>query len=155
MLCESNRIETGELRFRHPKFLGSSFGSVESVIQEGKRKEIEILAEEVIRCDTRMSLTQILGKLDEGHVWDEYLHVSTDMRYSENCENPPMWPTSYRWIEVSVVTGGSEGLYLHVNAVDSKGERTSIFLGKTLNCGYDKWIECYLSAGRIAWRLGA
>jgi len=154
MFCESNRIETGDLRFRHPKFPGSSFGSVESVIREGKWKEIEILPEEVVREDTRMSLSQILGKLDEEHVWDEYLHVATDYRYGENCENPPMWPAC-KFIEVSVVTGGSEGLYLHVMGVDYEGKRTMIFLGKTLSCGYDKWIECYLSAGRIAWRLGA
>lgn len=84
--------------------------------------------------------------------WDEY--------FSEGYPRDQKWPTSWRWVAVYVVTGGSEGTYLHIDVVSPTGasdvnERKLLILGKTCAWGEEKWRECYESAGRIAWMLGA
>ncbi|MDD4934113.1 MAG: hypothetical protein PHO89_11705 [Methylacidiphilaceae bacterium] len=54
---------------------------------------------------------------------EEYWVVAHDLSPSE-----PFPP--YRWIACYVVTGGNEGYYLHVDVINSEGERRMVYLGK-------------------------
>ena len=42
-----------------------------------------------------------------------------------------------RWIACYVVTGGSEGHYIHVDSIDGNDKREMVFLGKSL-CGREE-----------------
>jgi hypothetical protein len=100
----------------------------------------------------------------EGKVWDEYL--SAGYVKTGRVEWADKWPSDwyYARVRVFVVTGGSEGLYLHVEltdctawspASDPQKEDVLIIIGKTLNCSDEKWNACWRSAGHIARALGA
>lgn len=64
---------------------------------------------------------------------DEYFSIAN--KY----DGPKYWPTDYRWIAVFAVTGGSEGHYIHVEAI-SDNRRELLFLGKTFQ-GMDHALE--------------
>lgn len=81
--------------------------------------------------------------------WDEYFTVQASFDASRSNEK---WPEG-RWIAVYVVPGSSEGLYLHVDAIDCEGKRTLLLLGKTCSSGRETWAKCYESAGRISYLL--
>ena len=49
------------------------------------------------------------------------------------------WPSSWSWIACFVVTGGSEGHYLHVEVI-TNDQRWLLYLGKTFS-GIDKALE--------------
>lgn len=58
-----------------------------------------------------------------------------DEYFSCELKNDALWP-EYRWLACYAVRGGSEGYYVHVDAIDSKtGSRQLILLGKTLQWG--------------------
>jgi len=104
----------------------------------------------IVELDTRLEVGKVCELLaDEKSVWDEYLSVADSMN-PESYKRK--WPDGYRWIAVYVVTGGSEGMYLHVDVIYQGGARELVLLGKTLT----NWRpELWESAGRIARRLGA
>jgi len=86
-------------------------------------------------------------RLAESNIWDEYVSPN-----SESLNDDP-WPTGYRWLAVYVVTGGSEGFYLHVDAIfDDAGAwiRKPLVVGKTCSATSEKWDACWASAARIA-----
>ena len=83
--------------------------------------------------------------------WDEYFTYGVSLKYEKPDTIDQPWPR-HRWVSVYVVTGNSEGLYLHVDLID-RDKREMMFLGKTCRCGAAAWAECYASAGRIAWML--
>lgn len=119
------------------------------------REEMERL--EIKNCtiehrDTRPTIGAILKAIKEaeGEVWEEYLSCSYNEKgYTTNDK----WPCSYRWVSVYVVTGGSEGMYLHVDIITNDNERKHIITGKTLNGNHEE--NLWLSAGRIAKMLQA
>lgn len=49
------------------------------------------------------------------------------------------WPSQHRWIACFAVTGGSEGHYVHVEAIGDE-KRELLFLGKTF-LGMDNALE--------------
>ncbi len=71
---------------------------------------------------------------------DEYFTLSSDA----TAETP--WPLDARWIAVFPVTGGSEGHYVHVDAIDQAGQRNGLYLIKTFRGLAHAW--------QIAQRLG-
>ena len=114
-------------------------------------KRASTLPEQLDIWDGGMTIGYV-GKMlreSEGHVWDEYFSL-----LERNYRNLP-WPDDYWGVAVYVVTGGSEGYYLHVDILDNKGKREMIFLGKTLDSRTGNWLRCWESAARIAWMLGA
>ena len=85
--------------------------------------------------------------------WDEFLSLGTTTRGGDK------WPSAaeYWWLQSYAVMGGSEGIYYHLdvagNADEGYGMKSErLFLGKSLGA---TWEECYESAGRIAYILGA
>jgi len=93
-------------------------------------------------------LIKFVRGLGEERVWDEYLSL-TGSHYGSDKKIPHPYH-----IEVSVVHGSNEGLYLHIKLV-SPEKADIVILGKTLSSSTAKWYECYLSAARIAMELGA
>ena len=86
--------------------------------------------------------------------WDEYFSVAVgELGHRESHK----WPEGYRWIACYVVTGDSEGLYLHVDAIfgGDKPRREMLFIGKTCSCHREAWEACHASAARIGWLLQA
>lgn len=59
--------------------------------------------------------------------FEEYF--SNMHRYNER-HTRSHWPLDYHWIAVFAVTGGSEGHYVHVEAITGE-KRELLFLGKT------------------------
>jgi hypothetical protein len=120
-----------------------------------------IPAENIKFVDTRISCQDLIQILNtaEGEVWDEYFSWQyrwndgpmTSTRKLEEMPYDRLWKHT-SWIAVYVVTGGSEGLYLHVDAIEGN-KRDNVMLAKTLHC--DKWDECWASAGRVAQMLGS
>ena len=98
---------------------------------------------------TYKDLSKFVRGLDEDRIWDEYLSLTGIYSYEPDKKIPHP-----HFVEVSVVHGSNEGLYLHVRFV-SPEKNDIVVLGKTLACSTDKWYECYLSAARIAMELGA
>ena len=158
------RIDLGMTGWRHPKIEGLTFGSVDSIKLHypdkdpllakpiDTRPSIEIVFKKIIGWERDWWLANCTVKEYQKYgvgPWDEYFS------YSDMCGNPPVtakWPEDYRWIAVYVVTGGSEGLYLHVDLIAGDKPRRQFFIGKSLS---SRWEDCYLSAGRIAYYLGA
>jgi len=58
----------------------------------------------------------------------EYFSCCSEYNY-ENSNRE--FPRS-RWIACYVVTGDSEGHYIHVDSIDEEGKRKMVFLGKSL-----------------------
>lgn len=98
------------------------------------------------KVEGRPSKTAFAGS-QEVDPWDEY--------FKESAPADMPWPDDWRWLAVYVVTGGSEGTYLHVDAIRSDGKRQLLILGKTCAYGFETWKRCHESAARIAWRLSA
>jgi hypothetical protein len=97
----------------------------------------------------------------EGATWDDHTSYVGDDRYDKDTPyTKRMWASqpSYMdgWYRVAVycVTGGSEGIYLHIDLQGDKRNET-VILGKTLKDGEAAMLNCYESAGRIALMLGA
>lgn len=97
-------------------------------------------------------------------VWDEYFSFNQYLNTPDGAFLPvrddnALFPDRIRWLAVFVVTGGSEGTYLHVDALIEddrrKTVRKNLFLGKTCSYSAETWAKCYESAARIAWMLGA
>ena len=57
------------------------------------------------------------------HLVDEYFSTDHEMKGKR-------WPKNVRWVACYAVTGGSEGHYIHIDAIFD-GQRQMIFLGKT------------------------
>jgi hypothetical protein len=144
------QIDMGEHGYRIGNTL---FGSAERAeawaINEGM--DVEKCIEYV---DTRPEMWRVAGQLDgEERVWDEGgIHIFPGVDREEK------WPEGR--IHVFVETGGSEGLYLHVEVKLYKQawetpETRLLLIAKTLDCSTDKWYECWMSAARIARLLGA
>ena len=135
---------------------GIGFGDKKPAVEWAEQHGLS--AEDVYFEDTRPTMQEVLDRLDELESeasgtqdnrwstgpWDEY--------FSLEVPGNEKWPDRYRWIAVYVVTGGSEGLYLHVDQLLEGGGRRCLILGKSLA---SSWEDCYASAGRIAQFLGA
>ena len=98
-----------------------------------------------------MPVQEVIDKIEEteSHVWDEYVsHGAIELE---------RFPSRFRWIAVYVVSGGSEGLYLHIDVIGTgvPRNRALVILGKTCDASPAKWKACWESAGRIADLLGA
>jgi len=106
--------------------------------------------------DTRMTRLAVQAALEaaEGKVWEECLTVWSAVKGNPYPDAVEPWVSSwdYTFLAAYVVTGGSEGYWLHVDLVSRNGDRKNIVTGKTLA---RTWAECYASAGRIARMLGA
>lgn len=100
--------------------------------------------------DTRRRLVDIAAALDklEGRVWGEGISVSPLVR-DRGILFPSDWDMTR--LKIYCTTGGSEGIYLHVDAVINSVD-INLFLGKTLHASM---AACYESAGRIAEWLNA
>ena len=90
--------------------------------------------------------------------WDEGISVWPDMRH--NNEYKKRWPNEYHYMQSYVVHGGSEGYWLHFDMIywENGGTPQQIVHHKHLIMGKSlagTWAECYASAGRIAYMLGA
>lgn len=79
--------------------------------------------------DINKMLPYYVSDIEE--VWD-YFHISC--RISQQCDVP--FP-EYRCIVVYVITGTSEGHYVHVDIINKEEKRENIFLGKTFS-GFNK-----------------
>jgi len=141
------RIDLGYAGYRlslDGKDIGMIFGTEERAKQEMSRYTDNQCV--ISHHDTRPFISTVLERIKkaEGHVWDEYMSIDYDLRKGNE-----KWPEEGR-TKIYVVTGGSEGLYLHIDIGDK-----NIILGKTLLSGQEAWANCYASAGRIAWMLSA
>ena len=76
----------------------------------------------------------IIRKMKEEHLeaWEMLDYFGLEYEYRRQHEGD-YFPTSWHWIAVYYVKGGSEGFYFHVDLIDNDGERKLIFLGKTLS----------------------
>lgn len=83
------------------------------------------------------------GHEEYGGIIDEYFHS-----LAAQDDGPVLWPFKARWIAVYAVTGGSEGHYVHVDALENDEKRTNLFLAKTFR-GYDHAIEIVRVLGKI------
>jgi hypothetical protein len=144
------------------------FGSKERA--EAHRTE-QKLEGEIHYIDTRPTLEEVgaqIRKLESERLgcdskwtcgpWDEYFSVGEMTAHGRDVKSK--WPNDYFWVAVYVVTGGSEGLYLHVDITNRPSEKTAasrktIMLGKTCDSSFEKWQACWESAGWIAYYLGA
>ena len=144
------QIDLGEHTWKHPKRTYGYF-TEESAISDAKAHDLD--PKEIVETDTRMEIWRVAAQLeDEERVWDE-----GGVSAFPTVDRSAKWPEGRT--RVFVVTGGSEGLYLHVEvevAVPYSEPKVELLLiAKTLSCGTDKWYECWLSAARIARLLGA
>jgi len=137
----------GSEGWRHPAF-GYIFSSQQDLKTYCKNEKIDPSAG--YHEDTRPTIRQVVEKLQaEKTVWDEYLSHA----FVTTKDGDKRWPD--RRIAVYVVSGGSEGLYLHVDALYPDHTRELLIIGKTCDSRHEKWVECYQSAARIAWMVGA
>ena len=154
--------------WRHPAVPELGFGDKETCLrylprtpdgqlQEGVDPELAALVDE------RSTMWEVVSAIreQEGGTWDEYVEPDCEWREENGGHGAwreARWPVGYRWVAVYVVTGGSEGFYLHVDllypalGVDRPGRRVALILGKSLGADLQ---TCYESAGRIAEMLGA
>jgi hypothetical protein len=95
-----------------------------------------------------MTVGQVLAQLKECLPfylpnWEEsvdYLHISSALKYDGKKEADMDFPKESR-IACFTVTGGSEGHYIHVEAI-SDGARHLVFLGKTFDGAEFGWKLC-------------
>jgi cytolysin (calcineurin-like family phosphatase) len=146
----SEIIDLGQTGYRAANCPGVLFFTREAIADRCQREAIESGA--VTAIDTRPTIRDVCAaiKADEGAAWEEYLTGN----YEGDKER---WPVSqsYNWLAVYVVTGGSEGLYLHVDTISGDNKRRCLIYGKTLLSNAAAFADCYESAGRIAARLQA
>jgi len=154
-------IEFGTFGWKHPEAKGIVFGSSQNALDWGTR---ESKPGNPIPVDTRPTLGEVyeqLVALENAAMelsakeskyrvgpWEEYFHLSSHANSATE-----KWPHGYFHVAAYVVTGGNEGLYLHVDLILRDDRRRNLFLGKTLDCS--QWEACWLSAARIAHFLGA
>jgi hypothetical protein len=150
---DMRQIDLGYEAWVHPGIDGILFGSEDRCRTAVKKEGLD---ESLVRYeDTRPTIREVAKMLneDEGYIWDE--GGISSFPIPENRE--AKWPEGR--IKVFVVTGGSEGLYLHVEiAVPqpyASSKQVFAIIAKTLDCSIDKWYECWMSACRIARMLGA
>jgi len=145
------QIDLGDHGWKHPAIKHMLYGSRENAI--GAAVNAGLDPEKVEEINTRPQIWRVAAQLeDEDRVWDEGgIHVFPTINRSAR------WPEGR--IKVFVVTGGSEGLYIHVEvetSVPYSEPKTELLLiGKTCSCDEAKWYECWISAARIAKMLGA
>lgn len=140
-------IDFGEHGWKHPETEGITYGSRESAVAYAKNNDLD--PEKVFEIDTRPTVSEVAKQIrDDGcaAAWDEC--GPDPLSLADRTVGSLKWPEGR--IKVFVVTGGSEGLYLHVE-VDDK----FLIIAKTLNSSIDKWYECWMSCARIARMLGA
>lgn len=107
-----------------------------------------------------MTYAEVVGAINtaEGGTWDDhtsyvgYDKYDTTPYREKKWASQPEYKDGYR-LAVYCVTGGSEGIYLHIDMQGNKHE--TMLLGKTLKDGEAAMLNCYESAGRIALMLGA
>lgn len=96
----------------------------------------------VVLEETRKKLEKL------GLLPDEYFGIAPILSLST-------FPVNYHWLACYAVTGGNEGHYIHVDIIGNDGERTAIFVGKTLKEGSAGMQFSYQVAGALAEMLGA
>lgn len=109
-----------------------------------------------VRVRARRPIGEVLRELNaklevEGMLPDEYgfgASFSPTPPHDRITAEP--WP-EWRWIAVYAVTGGSEGHYIHIDAIGREGQRTSIALAKT----FEGWERAGAIAGAAGRLLGA
>jgi hypothetical protein len=158
------KIDTGHEGFSHPDRPGVLWGCDSAIRNSLERWREEykkpFLASGIKHEDTRLSVRAVCGllrkietanyaadhpdcehlKYVQSGVWDEGLGPAPGLNAGE------MWATE-SWIAVYIVTGGSEGLWLHVDAVECDKPNRCLLLGKAL---VEDWDACWASAARIA-----
>jgi hypothetical protein len=144
------RLDLGDHGWRHPDlcyYVTSKTYMKECCERDG------VDPAEAYPFDTRLTVEEVIKKVreKESETWDEYISLATDFKYDANRSPKEKWPSDCR-CAVYVVTGGSEGLYLHVDLVKEGGKHELMILGKSLG---HSWEECWLSAARIAAMLNA
>jgi len=157
---KTKQFEVGERRYSHPA-AGSfvSWGTREQCILDLKNHyHIVPCEEDVIEEDTRKTVQEVMYEIHrrEKKTWDEY--VSSSVAINSAMSAITKWPSKYRSTAVYVVTGGSEGYYLHVelngvmNDDGTSEDGKTMIIAKSLGA---TWRQCWASAGRIARMLGA
>ncbi len=120
-----------------------TFCSRYHVVDGYVRDEVGKTVEDVFAYVKAQLKTYATGHEEYGGIIDEYL--------SNSERRPGTWPIRARWIAVYAVTGGSEGHYVHVDAIeDTETGRTcsGLFLAKTFR-GYDHACEIARVLGKI------
>ena len=141
-------IDLGDTGYKHPD-LSYYCTNKEHMEQCCKRDGVDPAI--ILEFDTRLTVKEVLKQIreKEDETWDEYL--SYGLKHETDRPVDEKWPSNCR-CAVYVVTGGSEGLYLHIELVKEKDKRDLMILGKSLG---HSWEECWLSAARIAAMLNA
>lgn len=160
-------IRVGDDGARHPDYPGTTFKSVDYARQYITQREGKEWDGRAVAFDTRPTIHTVAALIHEiettaydldrgqrsdwphGGVWDEglYAYPGTD----PDAKWPSAW--EHRWIYATVVPGGSEGLWLHVDAIflrdpgNPEPERVGLITGKCLG---HTWEECWASAARIS-----
>lgn len=156
------RLDLGEKGWKLPSAPEWLFGSEDNALRHAKDNALS--PEGLHLKDTRPTIREVMKQITAAEnracgidskwstgPWDEYFSACTE---AGNRSDNERWPDHYRWMKVYVVTGGSEGLYLHVDVTTEK-ETRRLLLGKTCSCNREAWEACYASAMRIAWLLQA
>ncbi|MFI5342433.1 MAG: hypothetical protein ACHQ7N_21690 [Candidatus Methylomirabilales bacterium] len=107
----------------------------------------EVISDSGTHIETRpKTLRQVYEYLRTGlgTLIDEYFSICPEPAPPAGPDAP--WPLRTRWIAVFPVTGGSEGSYIHVEAIHQDGHRELLFLAKTFRGMSHAWA--------IAQRLG-
>lgn len=132
-----NKIDWDKVTIKETPFLKYTVDEHGIIVSETPKLVEEVYAyvcKELIAKDPEPEKGRWYG------IIDEYFHDSSWPKRSK-------WPLDANWIAVFAVTGGSEGHYIHVEAVwqpkgdDRDGRRRLLFLGKTF-LGLDHAIEC-------------
>jgi hypothetical protein len=151
---ESTTFDWGDVGFRHDAAAGILFGSEARAMQwaaanapdsEGKAEPVD--TRPTLGLFARMCREYLEGDA-AGNPFDEYISLAPGLAPGN------FVPHGWRWLACYVVTGGSEGLYMHVEAVSSDGEGNSVhkmlLLAKCGASGPAAWAECWRSCGRLA-----
>jgi hypothetical protein len=161
------RVDIGEYCWKHPECTGYQFGNEQGARNWATQNQHD--PNRVFLKDTLLTIGEVVEKLRElentrlkipKENWryylgpfDEYVSVrGSDCKMAGDTK----WPHRYHWITAYVVTGSSEGLYLHVDVIGEhiKGGRHTLILANTCSSGRQKWFECYESAAHISRYLG-
>jgi hypothetical protein len=164
------RIETGHEGFTHPDrpgVLWSSDAAIRNSLDRWRKEYKKPFSPSEIKYeDTRLTIEKVcklIQKIETANYaaehpdcehleyvqsgeWDEGLSTAGCVSNSGK-----MWPGDC-WIAVYVVSGGSEGLWLHVDSMESDKPNQTLLLGKSL---IEDWDACWASAARIAAALHA
>uniref|UniRef100_A0A6M3KXQ5 Uncharacterized protein n=1 Tax=viral metagenome TaxID=1070528 RepID=A0A6M3KXQ5_9ZZZZ len=84
----------------------------------------------------------VIDEFKKRGAWGEYGHTTLDyFSVVDRIGGLIYWPEKAKWTAIFHVTGGSEGFYIHVEAITSDGDRHLIFLGKSLSFQRNDIIE--------------